>query len=124
MASVDLDRAWLHRTDDLSVYVSAFSADWNDVETVAGEVRTYAGGRMRIVSRPRRQQTLSVTLRYVPLADIDTLRDWAGDVLMLRDKRGRKLYGTFFTSTVKDLKGVAYADVEFTFSQVTYIEAV
>lgn len=124
MASVDLDRAWIHRTDDLSVYVSAFSADWDDVEQIPGEVRRYAGGRLRIVSRPGKQQVLSVTLRYVPLVSIETLRSWAGSLLLVRDKRGRKLYGTFFSTEVSDLKGVAYADVTLEFSQVTYAEAV
>lgn len=124
MASVDLDRAWVHRTDDLSVYVSSFSAEWDDVEQVDGEVRAYAGGRLRVIRRATQRRTLKVTLRYVPLADIDTLRGWAGDVLMVRDKRGRKMFGTFFSSQVSDLKGLTYADVTLEFQQVSYTEAV
>lgn len=124
MASVTLDRVWLSLASDPSQSVSFFSADAEDERQVPGEVRVYAAGRLRVVTRPGRAQTLSRTARKLTPAQVRTLDGWSGSVLLFRDVWGRKLYGTFFSVAVRDYKDRSGQDLAFTFQQVTVSEAV
>lgn len=119
MASVTLDRLWLHQADDLDTYLRFFTSDRGDERAVPGEVRVYAQGRRRIITRTGSAQTLTATLRQVTSAELDTLEDWRGDLLMLRDHRGRLVFGTFFDMAVTDYTDRSGYDVAITFQQVT-----
>jgi hypothetical protein len=119
MASVTLDRVWLHDWNDLSVYETFWSAKPGDQRQKAGEVRAYAGGRLRNITRALRKQTLAVRLVDVTVAQLDVLDGWLGTDLMYRDETGLLLPGTFH-----DLDADTYPfgqgyEVSFTFQQIT-----
>lgn len=119
MPSITLDRLWLHQADDLDTYLRFFSTGRGDERAVVGEVRVYAQGRRRIITRTGSAQVLTATLRQVTDADLSTLEDWRGVLLMLRDHLGRLVWGTFFDMAVTDYADRSGYDVALTFQQVT-----
>lgn len=128
MATVTLEDLWLHEANDNTVYLTALLTGERETTSKSGEVRRYAGGRLRSVVRAGSSQTLEVELRLADRADVDQLRDWveAGTQLMYREPRGRKLWGAIFDLDVTERPGVAddVADVQFTFRQTSFTEAV
>ena len=120
MASVDLGHVYLHDASDLETFLRFQTTDRTDARTRGGEVRTYAGGRRRIVTTPRRTQSIGVTLRMVTDDDLDQLEEWAGRLLMYRDHKGRLVFGTFLTFDVADYKGGAEHDVTLSFETATH----
>lgn len=123
MATVTLEQAWVHLASDLTQNISCWSADWSDTRSVRGEVRTYANGRRRIIRRAGTQRQLGVTLKLLTAEQVDTLAGWAGETVLIRDKRGRKLYCTWFDVTVIDHVDGAH-DVTVQAAEVTHSEAV
>ena len=125
MSAVQLTRVWLTDPADPSVSVVAGSAPRTDNRALAGEVRQYAGGRRRIVLREGDSTTLGVTLIKVSAGDLEQLDAWRGQVLLLRDRVGRRVHGTYFGLDVTDHPGQPVEhDVSFTFASVSYDEAV
>lgn len=121
MASVTLDRLWIHDADDLSSYVRFFTApDRGDDRTQAGEVRQYAAGRQRLITRTGRRKELPVTLRQVTDDDLETLEDWLGSLVMVRDHRGRLMFASYFSLGVTDMRDRSGFDVAVTFIEVTH----
>ena len=101
------------------------SAERSDTRTRGGRVAEYAGGRTAIVSRPLRSQTFGLTAMRVPASTLLWLEGHAGRLVLARDHRGRKLYGTYFGLTVTDVKArPALVNVSFVVQQVTFSEAV
>lgn len=125
MASILRTKVSLHAAGNLADTCSFQSSDRSDKRTVAGEVRVYANGRRRLVSRPARDQGLGMTARLCPAATVRWLDEHAGTLVLVLDARGRKLYATYFTLDVVDRRVPSVlADVPLQFSEVTYSEAV
>lgn len=120
MAVVTLTKLWLHEAADLSEYRSWYSTDRRDGRDQAGEVREYANGRRRLVTTPAKAQKLGVTVRLVTDDDLVWLDDHAGTLLMLRDHRGRVVFGSYFTLDIVDYDDQSGYDVSFAFESVTY----
>lgn len=120
MPAIVLSQLWLHKADDLDTYLRFFTAAGRgDERAVPGEVRTYAQGRRRIITRTGSAQVLTATLRQVTDADLVTLEDWRGGLLMLRDHLGRLVWGSYFELAVTDYADRSGYDVALTFQQVT-----
>lgn len=124
MASVTLTRLWLHDAADLSDFITVRTAELGEVPAVHGEVRRYANGNLRAVRRAGTARQVRVRLRPSVRSDVDQIAAWTGRRLMLRDSRGRKLWGVYWDPQVTEVPGVDRADVSFTFEQVTYNESV
>jgi hypothetical protein len=124
MASIVLERTWLADANDPADSVALFTTGRTDMREQGGEVRTYANGRQRLVTTAGRRQTLAVTFRLVDAATLAKLDSWAGRVLLLRDPWGRKMYGTYLGLSVTDYAARAGHDVQLTFQQVSFSEAV
>jgi hypothetical protein len=123
MATVTLDRAWLSLAADPSVAVSFFTTGRGDQRAKPGEVRRYANGRLRTVTRVGSEQTLTLMARSLTPAQVDQLDSWRGTVVLFRDAWGRKMYGTFFTLAVADWPDRQSHDVTLTLQQVSFSEA-
>lgn len=95
MAVLVLSKLWVNRLDTGEA-VSAYSQDRAEAHTSDGEVRGYAGGRQRSITREGEAGQFTFTLRRVPLADVETLRTWKGLTVQVRDNRGRKFFGVYF----------------------------
>ena len=96
MASVLFDEVWVHLADRPQEYVRAKAATaLSETDTVAGEVRHYAGGVARAVASSQRTRMVDVTFTEVPRADFERLRSWVGLDVFLRDPLGRLMFGVF-----------------------------
>lgn len=124
MASVQLDRLFMSLADDPAQQVTCYSSDWSDVRATTGEVRTYAGGRRRVVTRAGTARTLGFTARLLAPADVLTLDGWRGRVVLVRDSRGRKVYGVYLSVPTTDRRDRGGQDVALTVESVDYDEAV
>lgn len=124
MASVTLDKLWLHDAADPATYLALPARVPDEVDSAVGEVRTYAGGRQRVVTRAARPRKLNYELIRVSSSDLETLRGWKGTILLLRDYHGRRLWGVYFELGIKNWRGEAAHDVSFDVREVSWTEAV
>ncbi len=91
------------------------------------QVRSYAGGRRRIISTPQRVRSTPMTLRLVSDADLEVLRGWVGRLLLLRDGQGWRRWGTFDgiqVSTVRPAPDAPVHDVVLTWLDSDFSEGV
>jgi hypothetical protein len=124
MATVTLDRAFLALAADPADTLSFFTTSRTDQRQKPGEVRRYANGRLRIVTRPGKSTALGVTAVSLTPAQVAKLDDWSGRLVLFRDAWGRKFYCTFFVANVVDFPDRTHHDVEMSLSQVTFRESV
>ena len=66
-------------------------------------MRTYAGGRRRSVISAGEVGTFKWQYRLVPRSTVDTLHSWIGQLVQVRDTRGRRFFGTFFALAVEEV---------------------
>lgn len=83
--------------------------DRDESYSMSGDVRTYAGGRRRSITTAGEAGTYRFTLLNVARADIETLRSWLGQLVEVRDSKGRQFYGVFFGVT--PIEVYSYASV-------------
>jgi hypothetical protein len=123
MAQVILDELWIHDAADLSQHLRLILDAEDERAGADVQARTYAGGRVRMVSGPARPRSLRLRLDKVARADVDQLRAWAGRLLLFRDPRGRKIWGFYDAVPITELL-VDLADVDLDVTEVTHTEAV
>jgi hypothetical protein len=124
MASIDLEQVWVHDAGDLASFVRLPVRELEAAPTRRVEAREYASGRLRRISRPAHHITVSITARLLSRGMVDRLDAWTGETLMLRDPRGRKLWGFFRELGVTEHAWTDRADVAFRFVAITQDEAV
>ena len=96
-----------------------------EVDTVQpGEVRTYAGGRLRLVTTAGIARTATVTIVEASRDQINWLQSVTGQLVLIRDDRGRKIWGTFLNPKVTENQHNSYGDVTLIVNEITYSEAV
>lgn len=117
---VTLNQVWLHDAVDPENYLRFYTIDRADDRERGGAIRSYAGGRRRIITTPNRQQAIPATFRAVTSTQLDQLDDWAGELLMYRDHMGRLEFGTYFKLAIADYKDRSGYDVTITFETITY----
>ena len=124
-ASVTLSTVWINLASTLSNYqafplMSALQVDTNQ----PGEVRTYAGGRLRLVTTAGVARTATVTLLECSRDQINWLQSVVGQTVLVRDDRGRKIWGTFLQPKVAENQYAQTGDVTLVINEITYVEAV
>ena len=121
MASLTLTEVWLHQASDPSTVIKLEDATGIEiVQRVSGDVRDFATGR-RWISTNVEYEDIKITALYVDRDDVDTLRDWTGDLLVLRDPTGRQVWGVYDTLTAKEKSDTDLSDVNkisFVFMEV------
>ena len=124
-ASVRLRDLWFNRADDPSVFVT-LEGVVTERQFKQSEVRVLANGRRRVVTRGGggRAREYAVTANSAPIAEVNTLGEWASDVLCYRDSNGRKVFGTLHEVSATPWPGHQFAAVTFTFIETTFSEAV
>lgn len=125
MALVSLDAVVLAPVDDLSSQVALEVTSLQERAAKSGEVRTYAGGRRRSVTKAGSQRSVTMGLEVIrdrPL--LDRLASWQGQVLLLRDPRGRKVYGVYYDVDISENVTADFAQVTLTLQEITYPEYV
>lgn len=128
MASVTLDDLWLHDAANLSSSIAGALTGEDESTSKPGEVRRYANGRLRSITGAGSSVELRLQMDLADRADVDVLRGWVktGTKLLLREPKGRLLWGVVFALDVTEVAGASddFADASFTFRQVTVDEAV
>lgn len=110
MASVTLTKVWINRYDTGEA-VSAQSSGRAQGYEVAGEIRTYAGGRQRSITEEGERGQFALILRSLTLATVNTLRAWQGVTVQVRDHRGQRWFGVYHAVSIDEVKDPALYDV-------------
>lgn len=125
MASVALETVLLAAHGDLSAQVELDVESLTERDGVDGDVRSYANGRRRSVTTAARKRT--VPIRFDIVADralLEMVRSWQGRLILLRDPRGRKVWGVFYDLEIDENVAVDVASVSLTVTEVSHDEAV
>lgn len=121
MAGTTFSRARLADVNALGTRLVFGTADKKDARITPGELREMANGEMRAVSRVTNQGTLDVTAVMINRADLSTLDQWRGRLLLYRDTWGRVFYGTYWSINVKNYpSGQNLFDVSFSLQRISY----
>lgn len=125
MASVTLNKLWLHDGGDLSDNIRVYyDPDEQVTPSRRTEVRTYAGGRQRAVTGPARPVTASWAARALTLEDLDWIEERLGRLLLVRSPSGRNVWGVIAELPYSHARNARHFDVDITVREVTYDEAV
>lgn len=124
MATVALTAVWLTSRLDYTQSLQVQTTGIVAKHSLAGDVRTYAGGRRRLVILAGSERAYDMQLRLVPRATTTTLDAWLGTVVLMRDAFGTRRWVTFlgFERTQEPFPDLS--DVKVTFVEVTVDESV
>lgn len=113
---VQLTKFWLTNLVTQEHFGRYSAPDRPKSSSVQGEVRRYAGGRMRAVGVLGTSAQWGVTLVELTLDDVELLELWMsqGVTVFARDHRGASMYGTFFQVDVDELRAVTYPFAVYT----------
>jgi hypothetical protein len=92
--------------------------------TQAGEVRVYAGGRLRDVSWDGDQKNLNLTFGVMTRTAVRWVESHAGKPIVVRDPVGRKFFGVYRNPRITERRGENAADVTLTVQQTSSSEVV
>lgn len=118
--------AWISLASNPTLSVHASHPERSHSTETAGEFRPYAGGRIRVITSARKMATFPLTLQLLSDVDVRLLESWQGQVVLLRDGGGRRVYGSFLAGEVESLWDAAGTlnNMSLTFTAVTYSDAV
>lgn len=138
MATVTLAAVWIYNVANPSVVISAGSMGSmgasssggasgsltrSDTTTSTGAARLYANGTVRWVSTVGAPEVYTCTLRALTQAQVDLLQSWIGQTCLIRDRVGRRLWGTFGSVAVGDYMGQSLLkDASFSFAVVSFTD--
>lgn len=95
------------------------------LDGVPQTVRRYAGGRRRVVTQPGTTRTVQVEYRAISRSDFDSLRDLAGEAVLFRDQRQRRVYGILSDIEANELRPYDLLEtIRFTITEISHTEAV
>jgi hypothetical protein len=125
MVSMSLGTVWLNSASDLSDFLAVeYVTGIEAAPTQAGEVRTYAGGRLRNVSWDGDQQNLNLTFGVLTRSAVRWVERHAGRTIVVRDPVGRKFFGVYRNPRITERRGENAADVSLTVEQTSSSEVV
>lgn len=121
MAYVTLQGVYLAPVDDYSLQtvLNAGVQPLSDRSGVLGEFRRFDGGRVRLITQAGSERGLAVAVSYANRTTRELLDTWKGKTLLLRDGRGRLVFGSFLTLEVTEQVGLPYCDIAFEFVEIT-----
>lgn len=125
MAAVTLQGLYLAPVTDLSLILRLnASLDLADDIDSRVEFVSFAQGRIRMVTRPGESRVLPIQVGRIDRATREELHARSGVLQLLRDGRGRKVYGAYGTPRFTESRGPAYSSVTLQFVQVSHDESV
>lgn len=123
MVTVSLKTVWLNLAADPSDYVSLPTMSALSVNTEQpGEVRRMANGRLRLVKRAGQARSASVDIEGATRTEVEWLEDHVGDLVCVRDDRGRKFFGVYMSVDADEIRANDYAGVSLALVEVTHSE--
>jgi len=117
---------WLTLAADPTLSVHATDPERSHHAETAGEFRPYAGGRIRVITSARKTATFPLTMQLLSDAEVALLESWQGQVVLLRDGAGRRVYGSYLAGEVEEFYDAAgtLSNMALTFTELTYLESV
>lgn len=97
MTTLVLTRLWLTRLDTGEQISMASGRDRDTNHSIDGAVRTYASGRRRAISTAGVKGEITRRGVAIDHATKEKLIGWLGVHCQLRDHRGNKWFGVFFS---------------------------
>lgn len=124
MTICTLTRLWINLTATGEAISGASGRERAQAFETAGEIRQYANGRRRAISVIGEAGTMSFTLVSLDLTTKDKLRGWAGQAVQVRDHRGQKWFGVFFSLSVGEYMRPDLYSASFTLNTTSATEGV
>jgi len=131
---LDLSTVWLNSQLDPSDFISfPFMASLSVESAVQGEVRSYGGSRTTTLTRPARLRSVQVgglrrsvklSLRALTREQVAWLETHIGQVVLVRDDRGRRLWATYWAAPIDEHQYNDEAESSLDLSEVTVNEVV
>jgi hypothetical protein len=111
MVQIQLTKMFLTNVVSIETLAAQTDPARSQTYSVAGDVRTYAGGRQRGVGSVGLSGSWKFVLVELTLTQIGVMRAWmtAGVTVLARDHRGQSMYGTFFQVDVGENMGMGTA---------------
>lgn len=114
--------AFLHDADDLDDYVTITSRRAPTYgRSPIGDVSITATGRRIWTTSPGLNKTFSVTFRTRDRLVREWIEERDGEVILYRDKRGRRDYAVLSAVDVNDIEGEMY-DISMTILPVDHVD--
>lgn len=125
MATLTLAKLWVNLLST-GASVSAYSQPGRlATYEKRGDVRVYAGGRLRSITQEGAPGTFSFVLLDVVRAQIDLLQSWAGLPVQVRDNRSRIFNGVYYhVDEAERFAEPTLYEVPITLNVITFVEGV
>jgi hypothetical protein len=89
--------------------------------SLSGEVRQYAGRRLRLITTGHDTEMVELKLQWVTIATRERLKFWRGELCLYRDGRGRLLFGSLLEVHTDEVKMPGrLCNLSLTFMAVTH----
>jgi hypothetical protein len=126
MTTLDIDKALFAPTSDLSNVLMICQSSESSVEGSRSSVRTYAGGRRRVITMAGNTETVSVSFDRMTRDEYISLSDLLGVLILFRDQRGRRTFGVFTSIGGEEDRSRPdrVTNVAITIEEITYSEVV
>lgn len=122
MVAVTLDRTFVNLVSTGETVQAYTGRGRSRQYRTDGAVQQFAGGRFRSIALEGVAGAQTFMLRDVPPDDIDTLKSWIGETVLVRDNRGRRMFGTYYEVGFNDGMDAGYYDVSLVVTEVSYEE--
>lgn len=122
MATLSLGKTFVNLVSTGEAVIAYTGKGRTRAYSTDGDVQRFAGGRFRSISSEGVAGEQTFMLRDVSEDDLATLQSWEGQTVLVRDNRGRRMFGTFYTVGYADGPDPAYYDVTLNVKEVTYNE--
>lgn len=122
MASVTLLYTWVNLLSTGESVKGYTARGRSHQRTGEGETRRMAGGRFRAVGTIGTRRTQGFAIRDLSYDDVLTLEAWIGQTVLIRDVRGRRMFGVYWSVPTTDGMNANYYDVALDVTEVTYEE--
>lgn len=122
MASVELLYTWVNLLSTGESVKGYTALGRSHQRSADGETRRMAGGRFRAIGTLGVRRTQTFAIRDLSYTDVETLEAWVGQTVLIRDNRGRRMFGVYWSVPTTDRKDPNYYDVALDVTEVTYQE--
>lgn len=124
MTILTLTKLWINRMDTGDAISGYTDPGRSREHTVDGEVRTYAGGRQRAITVKGEKGQFEFMVKELTLVDVETLREWIGALVQVRDHRGQRYVGSYFAVSIEEVRTALLYTVAISLQMLTVAEGV
>lgn len=119
IATLTLTKAFVNLVSTGASVSAQSDRDRDEAYTQPVVVKTYAGGRRRSITGPGEAGTFGIKLLLLSSADRDLLHSWIGQLVQVRDTKGRLFLGTYPGVVITEWVAETLWNVQITLTIVT-----